>query len=115
MNVAMSKGKTVKGCEATFVLKNQTLLCDLSKLGKMPGKIKIELPVKVGKDGSLSAEPESEAGVMKMPMGFKFKLRLEKLENAWVDGHEISFTLKVYGQMMGTKYPTSIDFRGEAK
>ena len=113
MDVEMGKGKIHEGRPATFTIKDSVLFCDFPKIGKMPGKITIELLVKIHKDGQITAEPESVAGVMKMPLGFKFKLKLDSLKEARIDANKLSFTLTVYGQSMGTKFPTTIYFRGE--
>lgn len=115
MDVVMSKGKTFKHRAATFAVDKDRLLCDFPKVGKMPGKTSIDLPVKVAADGSIAAPPGCVAGVIKLPMGLKLKLRLEALQEARMGGRHLSFILKVYGQMMGTKIPVSIRFRGEAR
>ena len=112
MDVSMSKGKTFNGRQATFEIKDNHLSCDFPKMGKMPGKISINLFVKIDQQGRITAQPESVAGVMKMPMGFKFKLKLEALDGAKIDDGKISFTLKVYGEMLGAKFPTTICFKG---
>ena len=113
MDVTMSKDKTFPGRPATFVLHQGRLTCDFPKIGKMPGKIRIELPVEIDRNGKMTAQRECTAGVMKMPLGFKVKLRLEALENARIVGRQLSFVLKVYGQAMGAKFPTTIHFVGQ--
>ena len=115
MDVTMSKGKSFKGRPATFILKENILFCDLPKMGKMPGKIRINLPVTVDSKGNISALPHTQAGVMKMPMGVNFKLKLMSLKSARIDQDKISFILEVYGKMMGIKIPTSIFFCGYDK
>lgn len=114
MDVTMSKGKTFKGRKAVFQIRNGKLLCDFPKMGKMPGKIRIELPVKIDGHGNISARPQSEAGVMKMPMGMKIRLKLDALNDARIVGNQLSFRLNIYGRMMGVKFPTGIHFKGKA-
>ena len=110
MDVEMGKGKKYEERPATFVMRHDTLFCDFPKMGKMPGKITIELPIKVLEDGSISAQMESEAGTMRMPMGMKFKLKLASFEKGKVEHLSLQFVMTVYGQFLGTKYPTTISF-----
>lgn len=112
MDVEMGMGKKYEKRSATFSIQDSRLCCDFPKIGKMPGKITIELPIQMQQDGSIYAELESVAGVMKMPMGMRFKLKLETLKNAMIVNQELSFVMTVYGQFMGTKYPTTISFHG---
>ena len=115
MDVTMSKDKSFKGREATFQIKGEKLLSDFPKIGKMPGKIKIELPVRLLQNGVVTAQPECIAGVMRMPLGIKLDLKLDALENARIIGNQIFFTLKVYSKFMGAKFPTTISFKGYKK
>ena len=75
MDVFMSKGKTFKDRPATFLIRDNKLYCDFPKIGKMPGKIIIDLPIQIHQDGSITAQPEAVAGVMKMPLGIKVHLK----------------------------------------
>lgn len=113
MDVAMGVGKTYNKRAATFHITGNKLVSDFPKIGKMPGKIKIELPFKILKDSILSAIPESNAGTMKMPMGLKFKLKLDSLKGAKISNQNLSFKMTVYGQFMGTKHPATITFSGK--
>ena len=112
MDVIIVKGKNYEPREATYVIEEGMLLCDFPQIGKMPGKIRIELPVEIHEDGTITAEPESQAGLMKMPMGIKIKLRLSVLKDARIEGSSLSFTLDVYGKFMGANFPTSVHFDG---
>ena len=55
----------------------------------------------------------SVAGVMKMPMGIRIKLKLESFEEALVKNEKLSFSLVVSGSFMGAHVPTVIHFIGE--
>ena len=113
MDVEMGKGKKHDGRPATFVLKKGSLFCDFPKIGKMPGKITIDLPIEVNSDGTIHAKPEAEAGFLKMPLGMKFTLKLETISEAKVMNQELHFVMTVYGQFMGSKRPTTISFSGK--
>ena len=112
MDVIIVKGKNYEPREATYVIEDGMLLCDFPQIGKMPGKIRIELPVEIHEDGTVTAEPESQAGLMKMPMGIKIKLRLSALKESRLEGNSLSFTLDLYGKFMGANFPTSVHFSG---
>ena len=114
MDVTMGKGKTFAGRKATYILRDGVLLCDFPKVGKMPGKILIELPVEVAEDGRITAQPGAIAGAMKLPLGIKVKLKLISLDQARIVGRQLSFVLQVYGQFMGASFPTTVSFSGRA-
>ena len=113
MDVEMGQGKRYEDRTATYAIKDSRLCCDFPKIGKMPGKIVIDLPVRLTDQGGLTAEKETEAGVMKMPLGIRIKLKLDRLDEARVSGNKLSFVLVVYGQFMGKTYPTTIHFTGK--
>ena len=115
MDVSMSKGKTFKDRPATFIIKDNHLLCDFPKIGKMPGKIVIDLPIQSCDDGIISAQPDVKAGVMKMPLGFNVKLKLESMKDAKICDGSLYFTLTVYGKFMGVTFPTIISFCGSQR
>lgn len=112
MDVINVKGKNHPPKDAVYYLQDGILSCDVPKVGKMPGKIRIEVPVTVHEDGSLSAEKGAVAGVMKMPMGIRIKLKLESFTEAQVVEGKLSFSLVVSGSFMGSHVPTEIHFVG---
>ena len=112
MDIINVRGKDYEPREAVYELRDGKLLCDFPKIGKMPGKIEIELPVSIAENGQLTAEEGTVAGVMKMPMGIRIKLTLMSLRDAVVKGENLSFFLTVSGKFMGADFPTSIHFNG---
>lgn len=91
----------------TFVLKKQNATTGIiygiiDKIGKMPGSLHFEIPVKINTDGNLSASKGEEAGEMTMPMGLSKSLIIENFNGELLNG-KLHFVLHISSSMLGIK------------
>ena len=105
------RGKSYEAKPAVFRVEGDRLRCDFPKIGRMPGSIALDIPIKIDENGVITAT-DTKVGTLKMLFLKDIPLTLVKMSEAQIKDGKLTISLDITGKFLGFDFPASVHFVG---